>query len=176
MFMGVVHTLLRSNTAASGMLSKNIVQELNRELFQKNQNQYFLTLFVGVLDLNNGLLNYCNAAHTTSFVLSREGEIIELTGTHGLPVGLYANKYYEGSVYKLIENDVLFMYTDGVTETIDADMDRFGEKRLKNILAGLKGKSPKEIVFSVENKLRVFKGVGGQVDDYSIVALKFRIK
>ncbi|NQU84552.1 MAG: SpoIIE family protein phosphatase [Mariniphaga sp.] len=174
MFVGVAHTLLRSNV--SGMISKNIVKELNNELFKKNRNQYFLTLFVGVLDLSTGLLNYCNAAHTTSLIIKSNGDIDELTGTHGLPLGLYANRDYEGSVIKLSANDVLFIYTDGVTETVDTDGGRYGEKRLKKLLMGLKDNSLLEIVNNLEDNLKIFKGAEKQIDDYSMVAIKYMPK
>ncbi|MBN2773616.1 MAG: SpoIIE family protein phosphatase [Prolixibacteraceae bacterium] len=171
-FMGVAHTLLRSKT--SEMTSKKIVETVNKELFKKNQHQYFLTLFVGVLDLNTGFLNYCNAAHTTSMVLRNNGEIVELKGSHGLPLGLYTNRKYDDDVTKLNENDVLFIYTDGITETIDVNGNLFTEKRLKKILLELINETPENIIKEVETKTNLFRGRARQVDDYSMVALKYR--
>jgi phosphoserine phosphatase RsbU/P len=171
LFMGVAHTLLRSN--ASGKSAKDIVKEMNKELFYKNHNQYFLTLFVAVLDLKTGQLNYCNAAHTTSMILKEDGSIVELGETHGLPLGLYKNREYEGSISKLSLNDMLILYTDGINETIDSEGLLFGENRLKEELQKHKGKLASEVINYLEESLREFRKEAKQIDDYSIVVLKY---
>ena len=170
-FVGVAHTLLRNS--ATDISARNIVKKLNRELFSKNHNQYFLTLFVGVIELSTGLLNYCNAAHTTSFLLKENGTLSEVNGTHGLPLGLYNDREYSGSQTELAANDMLILYTDGVTETINKDGLHFGEKRLKKELISLKGNTPAEIVSSIEGSLKNFRGSLSQIDDYSIVVIKY---
>ena len=172
LFMSVAHTILKRNTG--GMLAKNIVKSLNEELAKKNPHQYFLTLFVGVLDLNTGLINYCNAAHTSSMVIKSDGNCNLLTETHGLPLGLYQDKQYSGSVIKLSPGDSLFLYTDGITEMLDSQGQRFGEKRLKKSLTECQSKSPIEIVNDIETNITLFRGKVQQVDDYCMVALKFK--
>ncbi|VAW17015.1 Serine phosphatase RsbU, regulator of sigma subunit [hydrothermal vent metagenome] len=171
LFMGVAHTLLRRHYSTK--VAKRIVKELNIELCDKNQNQFFLTLFLGILDLKTGVLNYCNAAHTATKILRADGSITELDNAHGLPLGLYPERPYEDSTANIFTNDVLVLYTDGLTELEGPGGNYFGEERFKGILRSLKGESPIEIIDQLEKSMELFRGNAKQKDDYSIVALKF---
>jgi sigma-B regulation protein RsbU (phosphoserine phosphatase) len=155
------------------MVPKEIVKEVNKELFHQNKNQYFLTLFVAVLNLKTGIVNYCNAAHTTSLILKENGSIQELAKTHGLPLGLYKDKEYTDSETKLSANDVLILYTDGITEMINSTGELFGENNFKEEIKKLKGNSPNEIITKIEKHLEEYRKGVKQSDDYSIVALKY---
>jgi len=172
MFMGVAHTLIRSN--ASSMIPKVIVSLLNNELCKKNQNQFFLTLFLGIFDLDTGILNYCNAAHTTSFILSGNGDINELNEAHGLPLGLYPEKTFRDSTVRLSENDILILYTDGITETMDSDGFLLGETRFKENIGRFAGANPNEIITKIEKSLTIFRDGAPLTDDLSMVVLKYR--
>ncbi len=171
MFMGVAHTLLQGRSY--DRKASQIVKEINEELVDKNQNQFFLTMFVGILNIKTGHLNFCNAAHTPAKILRNGDYIEELSETHGLPMGLYAGRNYNDSTTKLEPNDTLFLYTDGVTELMDEDEYHFGEKRLKGILGNARGRPAHKIIEEVEKSLDTFKGKNALSDDLSIVALNF---
>ncbi len=171
LFMGVAQTLLRS--LASNIKAKNIVRKLNNGLCEKNNNQFFLTMFVGILDVKTGVLNYCNAAHTTSYILKNDGKLVELRESHGLPLGLYADKKYKESSITLLENDTLILYSDGITEAANKTGDHYGVYRFKSQLKKLKGNSPKQIIGKIETDLEKFKDGTDQNDDLSFVVAKY---
>jgi len=172
-FMGVAHTLLRSNVSARN--PDVLIKELNRELFSKNPNQYFLTLFVGILNIKSGVLKYCNAAHTTSLIVRAGSKVDELAGSHGLPLGIYNNKEYASSSVTLCNDDILVLYTDGITDSVNDREGRFGENKLKEIIAGSNNNTAPEIVNNVENQLKEFRNGTKQNDDYSLVVLKYKM-
>lgn len=170
-FMSIAQTIIKGN--ANVKKAKSIVNKANKELYTNNQHQFFLTLFLGVLNLKTHTLSYCNAAHTTALLLKPNGEIHELEHSHGLPLGLYPDKEYSESKVKIEKFDALILYTDGVTELQDANKFHFGIERFKENLSQLAGCQPKEIVQKIENCLTIFKGETEQSDDISILILRY---
>src|SRR5690606_26110047 len=138
-----------------------------------NKHQYFLTLFLGVLKLKTGVLNYCNAAHDFPFVLKSNGSISELKETHGLPLGLYAEKEYKDSNIIIGKGDAIVLYTDGVTELFNEGKNQFGVERFKENLVRLAGLDPTDMVKTVHEVLKQFKGEAPQADDMSLFSIKY---
>jgi sigma-B regulation protein RsbU (phosphoserine phosphatase) len=173
LFMAVAHTLVKSN---STVLSANqIVEAVNKAMSKENSNQHFLTLFLGILNVETGILDYCNAAHNYPF-LARKKTIIPLEQTHGLPIGLYFNKSYQSDSIVLQKDDTLVLYTDGVTDCKNEKSEFYKIGRLMQFVAGLEGLSPKELVEKLMSDLAVFKGNAKQADDISLMAIKFNGK
>lgn len=170
-FMSVAQTILKSNSKKK--MPRLIVEGANTDLYTNNQHQFFLTLFLGVLNVETGILNYCNAAHTASYILKENGKLIDLAQSHGLPLGLYFDKKYSQAEIKLEKGDSVILYTDGVTELNDANRLQYGNERLEQKLTSLAGHSPKEIIFEIEKTLSLFMGKSSQSDDISILILKY---
>ncbi len=173
-FMSVAQTILKSNARLK--LPGRIVESVNNELYTVNQHQFFLTLFCGVLNLKTGILDYCNAAHTSTLILNKKGEITELEQSHGLPLGLYPNRSYEESSFKLKPGDSVVLYSDGVTEQQDAEKKSFGMEQFYPILNKSATLKPMEIINEVDNNLDLFRGEVRQTDDITIMVLKYKNK
>jgi len=170
-FMSVAQTILKSNSKKK--MPRLIVEGANTDLYTNNHHQFFLTLFLGVLNVETGMLNYCNAAHTASYILKENGKLIDLAQSHGLPLGLYFDKKYSQAEIKLEKGDSVILYTDGVTELNDANSLQYGNERLEQKLTSLAGHSPKEIIFEIEKTLSLFMDKSSQSDDISILILKY---
>ncbi len=173
-FMSVAQTIIKANAKLRD--PAKIVSRVNKELTTTNQHQFFLTLFLGVLNLKTGVLNYCNAAHTSTVVLKPSSEIIELSQSHGLPLGLYPDKIYSGASLQLESGDTIWLFTDGVTELQNEENEHFGKERLNNKLILLSEKTPTEIIESVEIALENFKGKAKQSDDITMMAINYKGK
>ncbi len=170
-FMSVAQTIIKSN--ANLKKAKSIVGKANLELFTNNQHQFFLTLFLGVLNTKTGSLNYCNAAHTSTFILKSNGEIVSLEQSHGLPLGLYPDKEYSDSKIDIEYGDTIILYTDGITELQDKNSFLFGEERLKEHVSHLAGETPEVIAKNIEQTLDIFRAEVNQADDISLLILKY---
>lgn len=174
LFMAVAHTLIKGN--ANVLSSKHIVEQINKKLSNRNSNQHFLTLFLGILDVKNGILDYCNAAHNHPYILRSNGKIETLDQTHGLPVGIYPNKSYNSSTSILKPNDTLLLYTDGVFDCRDENDDTYGQQRFEENLQNLYNLSCFNLILKIETSLKIFKGSSKQTDDISLMALRFNGK
>ena len=170
-FMSIAQTIIKNN--ASYKKAKNIVTKANQDLCTNNMHQFFVTLFLGILNVKKGELNYCNAAHTKSFILKKNGIITELNQSHGLPLGLYTDKNYKDSKIELNEGDKIILYTDGVTDLLDDNKQRFGAERLKKSLVPLNELGPEELVAQIENTLDGFRGNAPQSDDICVFVIEY---
>ncbi len=171
-FMSIAQTIIKSS-ARKFKTAGEIVKNANNELHTSNQHQFFLTLFLGILNIKTGVLNYCNAAHTPTYILKPAGEVIVLDQSHGLPLGLYPNKEYTDSEITLKKGDSILLYTDGITELRNENDLHLGNERFVENLKNLAGLDPKDLIAGVEQSIELFKGKAGQTDDITLMNIRF---
>jgi phosphoserine phosphatase RsbU/P len=170
-FMSVAQTIIKNNAVYKR--AKNIVRKSNVELCTSNRHLYFLTLFLGVLNVKTGVLNFCNAAHYYPLILKPGGKVTELKLSHGLPLGLYPDKDYKDAKVVLEPGDTIILYTDGVTEMHNSRKEQFGSEKLKESLKKMAHLTPEEIVKKVNSELEVFQDKQPQHDDICLLAIKY---
>ena len=171
LFMAIASTLIK--THAKILSSKDIVRRVNNELSERNSNQYFVTLFVGVLDVRSGILDYCNAAHNYPYILHTDGTLQTLSKSHGLPLGIYKDKTYKSSAVELHYNDTMILYTDGVINSSDSNKQHYGTDRLEKNIQNLNDLSSEEVVQKLLKSIMIYEGESRQADDISLLALKY---
>lgn len=133
LFMAVSKTLIKSR-ASDDLSPASIVSYVNEEMSIDNPASMFVTLFIGVLDLNTGTLKYTNAGHNPPYIVKPDGTISVLNQRHGPIVGAVDGiTYSEGSTV-LNQKDKLLLFTDGVTEAMNVNGELFGEEKLENYL------------------------------------------
>ena len=129
--MAVTRSLFRT-VSAHEKSPKQIVSTMNESMADMNESDMFVTFFCGVLDLNTGLLRYCNAGHNNPFILSDSVE--NLSVIPNLPLGVEPDFIYREQEMTLPVGDTIFLYTDGLTEAENASHELFGEERSKALL------------------------------------------
>jgi len=170
-FMSVAQTIIKSNADINS--ASSIVTRANDVLYTNNEHLFFLTLFLGILNVKTGKLTYCNAAHIAPYILKRNGELYGLHESHGLPLGLYSDKKYNESSDQLNKGDLIILYTDGVTELNNEDQVQYGHDRLERNLSILAGHTPEEVVAKIDTSLKVFRGNAPQSDDISMLVISY---
>ena len=171
LFMAIASTLIKINSNV--LSSSEIVEKVNRELGDRNPNQYFLTLFIGVLDIRTGMMDYCNAAHNYPYILHPDGTVHTLSKSHGIPLGIYKNKTYKSSTIELQYGDLILLYTDGVINSRDSGGNHYGIKKLKSNIQSMTDLTAKEVVTRLMQSILIYEGETHQSDDISLMALKF---
>jgi len=170
-FMSIAQTIIKNN--ASFKKAKNIVSKANHDLCTNNMHQFFVTLFLGILNVKKGELNYCNAAHTISFILKKDGSLTELNQTHGLPLGLYTDKKYKDSKIEIESGDKIILYTDGVNELLNKNRMQFGTDQFKERLVSFKDLPPEKLVKQIERSLEIYIGDTPQSDDICVFVIEY---
>lgn len=171
LFMGVAHTLIKSNALRGE--AREIVSQVNKILCKNNKNQFFLTMFLGILDTGNGILNYCNAGHVPTFLISPSGNVKELGDPHGLPLGLYAETMYRDSSVHLKYGDHLILYTDGITEQVSEKGEYFGVDNFYRLFDQFKDRTPEEIAGIIVRSVSDFAGNAAHTNDLSLLVMEY---
>ena len=134
LFMMRAKTILK-NLAQTGRPLADVVTEANEALCEGNAANMFVTAWIGVIDLETGVVTYVNAGHNPPVRLrAKDGSASFLRSKPGLVLGAMAGVRYRPDTLALEPGDALYLYTDGVTEQADANGDLFGEERLRTFL------------------------------------------
>ena len=166
--MAVSRTLFR-NIAAHTAEPNHIVETMNKNICEGNENCMFVTLFVGVLDLQTGHLSYCNAGHDAPYIQDKL-----LPCDSNLPIGVTETCQYSNQETDLASGTTFFLYTDGLTEAENADRQLFGEQRITETITAFKG-SPKELIETMTAAVHKFVGDYEQSDDLTMLAFRLAI-
>ena len=149
-----------------------VFAQTNRNLYEKNDLNMFITAWLGFLDRNTGTVEYVNAGHNPP--LLREGwKYRYLDDAPSAVLGAFSKSTYARNVLKLKPLDGLFLYTDGVTEATDANTELFGEDRLLSFLDGYGDFEPDKMCDSTLTQVREFLGSADQNDDITMVSLTY---
>ncbi len=146
---------------------------MNDELSVDNPNCMFVTVFAGILNIRSGELVYTNAGHNSPYLRKKDGTLQSLDQRHGPAVGARKKMVYKEERDTLEPGDLLFLYTDGVTEAMDPEHRLFSEDRLKDLLTA---KSTKDVQTAVDHTVaavRTFEGEAERTDDVTVLALEF---
>jgi sigma-B regulation protein RsbU (phosphoserine phosphatase) len=171
MLMAVSRTLLRA-TALKGIPPDECMAEFSSIIARETLPSMYVTMFYGVLDTRNGTLEYCNAGHNPPYLISGKGvNTTEIVG--GIMAGYLEDFEYESKTISLQPGDVVFLFTDGVTEAKNKSDEEFDDKRLKSCLSHTNGTPLPEMVENVFNKVNEFTQGIDQSDDITILAVQY---
>ena len=128
LFMAEVTRMFR--TLVDGRLTPNMIAtRLNHALVEDNDQGMFVTMFIGLIHLKTGQMEFCNAGHNPPLL---DGEYMKMESN--APIGLWQEVEYEGEEVDDMHGKTLFVYTDGINEAENIHKERFGDERLKALL------------------------------------------
>ena len=172
--MAVTRSLFR-NVSAHVLDPSKIVYAINNALTEGNDTEMFVTLFVGVLDLQTGHLRYSNAGHNAPVLMA--DSVSEIPCDSNLPAGVMDNWDFSLQELDIRKDDVIFIYTDGLNEAEDACHQLFGEERmlkqLKQQLA-VGQTEPQAIIEEMGKAVHTFASGTEQSDDLTMLAIKYK--
>jgi phosphoserine phosphatase RsbU/P len=172
MFMAVAKTLL-DVAAATFTQPEEIVTFLNDRLAAENEACMFVTMFLAIFDPQTGRLQYTNGGHNPPYIRSAGGELRSLTGRHGMALGIAAGQTFQSQSTTLENDDLLVLYSDGVTEAQDVGESLFSEARLEACLREIESEAAGEAAAAVIDRVRQFQGPAPQFDDITILTLRY---
>jgi len=151
---------------------KSVLESVNNKLCENNTAEMFVTAFMGVYNIPNGKFLFLNAGHNPPLIKKRGGAYKFLETEPGYVLAWMKNAKYKETEISLEPGDVLYLYTDGVTEAMNQRKELFGEQRLLAVLNANKDASPKELLPLVKRELDNFEDGTEQADDITMLALK----
>lgn len=170
-FMAVSRTLIKS-TGLRGMPSNECIKTVNDMLCGESVDSMFVTVFYGIYDLKTGVIDFTNAGHNPPYILHANGTVEMLKSSCNLVLGAVEDLSFRNDSMQLESGDAIVMYTDGVTEAENKVHEQFGESRLEAELAGLQDVSSKQIVDTVNAKVKEFADGAAQSDDVTQLVIR----
>ena len=168
LLMAVMRAMFRSEARRADSASA-IVETMNRNLTEESTAGYFVTMFVGILDLSTGHLDYCNAGHEAPLV---DGEPLPIK--RNLPIGALPDWIYEGQETQMKDGDMLFLYTDGLTESMDVEGRQLGRKHVLQLVQAHSNDTTQQLVEHMEAEAHQHAGKAEQSDDITLLAIKWQ--
>ena len=168
LFMSVTLTLIHQY-AKMGLSPAEILSRTNESLCRNNPAMLFVTALVGVYDTEKNAFTYSNAGHDRPYIAGETVRRLDELG--GTVLGFYEDETYDETTVTLNTGETLFLYTDGVTETINSENQFFGRERLERVLGEAKAKHVDNPVAHVLSAITEFAGEAEQHDDITMLAL-----
>ena len=148
-----------------------VVTVVNELLNEGNDANMFVTLFYAIYDPSSGVLQYSNGGHNPPLIVHRDGSSTMLPISGGLALGVMPDFEFTTEEAVLEKGEVLFLYTDGVSEAEDHDNEEYGMERLQAVFSGTAPESARQANNAVFESVRSFAGDRSQSDDITCLVL-----
>ena len=165
--------IILANNAMMGKSPAQILKDTNAAICSNNQEEMFVTVWLGILEISTGRLIASNAGHEYP-VIRHSGDAFELfKDRHGFVIGGLAGVRYREYELQLMPGDVLFIYTDGVPEATNASGELFGTERMLTALNESSDIDPEQMLKRVRRAVDDFVGEAEQFDDLTMLCMKY---
>lgn len=174
LFMMTAKTLIKSYTI-SGIPVEEVFMLTNKRLCENNDTGMFVTAFMGILDIVTGTLTYVNAGHNPPLIYHSQKQCFSYMKISPQIIlgGIPDHKFKQYEI-RLHKGDLIYMYTDGVTESLNKKGELYGSKRLLSFLNKLSEPFSAEIVINgVKNDVKNFVKDAGVTDDVTMLAVMY---
>jgi sigma-B regulation protein RsbU (phosphoserine phosphatase) len=178
LLMANLQATLRSNAmnahhnggAAGGRDVAEIMQNMNRQMYEFTADNKFATLFYGVYNDADRTLTYCNAGHNPPLYF--EGEHVRQLGTGGTVIGVFADSRYDQDTLEMNEGGILVVYTDGIVESENESGEEFGENRIIQLVQGNRELGAEGLRAMIVEKVLSWTSTEERGDDMTLVVAK----
>ncbi len=166
-------TRLFQTMAKQGMMPAEICTHMNDALSgDDNENGMFVTFWLGLVDLQTGHFNYCNAGHNPPIIGGGDhhGDFLEMIPN--APIGLWPDLEYESEEIDTIKGRPLFIYTDGLNEAENAQQEQFGDSRLLDILRNTHFDTAQQVIDVLKVEVEAHRAGAEPNDDLTMMCLR----
>ena len=173
LFMAVTRSLFR-NISAHVAIPSEIMRTLNNAMLEGNETNMFVTVFIGVLDLQTGLLRYCNGGHNAPLLVGRD--VGALPCDANLPIGVIADFKFTQQEVSIDPQTTIFLFTDGLNEAEDSHHAQFGDLRIWNVAKRMLSENrhqPQQLIEEMTETVQRFVGDAEQSDDLTMLAIQY---
>lgn len=171
LFMALTRNTLRASLAQAASPAAGISQA-NRILCSDSADGTFVTLFYAAVNLLSGKLTFVNAGHNPPLLYRASQGQVSLLSRTGMALGVDENGQYDQRAVTLVSGDMLLLYTDGVTETMDVQSREFGTDRLKEIFLKNRSAPVAQLTTELQDSIREHSATAIPFDDITLVCAR----
>jgi serine phosphatase RsbU (regulator of sigma subunit) len=171
LFMAQSARLFRT-LASEGMAPADIAVRMNDELSEGNDNNMFVTMFIGLIHLDSGRLDFCNCGHNAPVI---DGQFLRMTQVN-LPIGIMEGLPFRGETLPDIRGHQLLIYTDGLTEAENPQKALFGDDRLIELMADAARLGSHEVIDMLTKAVEQHRSGAEPSDDLTLMCITLKNK
>jgi serine phosphatase RsbU (regulator of sigma subunit)/anti-sigma regulatory factor (Ser/Thr protein kinase) len=171
LFMSAIKTLIRSG-ALQGESPAALLTRINQELSPDNPEMMFATVWLGIIDLRDGVVTFTNGGHNPPARVNASG-VTWIEDVHGPMVGPIPGVEYEQTSLALAEGEMLVVFSDGVTEAMSPDGTLYGEQRLAELLDGRADQDADAVTGNVVDDVIAWEAGSERSDDVTVMVMRF---
>ncbi|MEA5619118.1 SpoIIE family protein phosphatase [Cronbergia sp. UHCC 0137] len=172
LLMAQTITLIRTIAKPTTINPTEILDSVNLALCRDNEECLFVTLFCGIINLNNGTILYASGGHDAPLLI-RNGQVQLLESETGPPLGLYDDAVFPQAKHLLTNNDIIVLYTDGITEAMNPQGELFSEAYLIHTITNHPPTNPARAIRTIQHFHQQFIADAPQSDDMTILSLQY---
>ena len=166
--------ILIKNSAKLVKKPADILARANDAICENNEQDMFVTVWVGILELSTGKLTAANAGHEYPAVMRDEGKFEILRNKHGFIIGGMEGMSYQEHEIQMQPGDKIFLYTDGLPEATNSDNVLFGMERMLSALNENREKDPEGILNGIRDAVEDFVQDAEQFDDLTMMCVEYK--
>ena len=171
--------MMRSKTAIKGLAEEGmrpseILEKANNTLCEGNDAEMFVTVWIGIIDLETGHMQCANAGHEYPTIMKAGGDFELFKDKHSLPLAAMPDTRTREYELQFEPGDRLFVYTDGVPEAINEQTEQYGDQRMLNVLNRRKDLPMEEILPDIREDISIFAGNAEQFDDITMLGFTYK--
>ena len=164
--------ILVNNYALMGGSPAKVLEQVNNQICKNNEEEMFVTVWFGVLEISTGKVTAANAGHEYPILKKAGGEFELFKDKHGFVIGGMDGMRYKDYEFTLEKGGTLFLYTDGVAEATNAQNELFGTDRMIEALNKNADASPTDLLNNMKQAVDEFVGEAPQFDDLTMLGVK----
>ena len=172
LFMMRVKTLIKTLSQYSDS-PKQLVQNINSKICETNKQSLFVTMLLCIVDLETGETSVINCGHNPPLIKRQNSNYEFLQLASNIPLGVFNDADYEIYETKLSPGDIIYTYTDGVTEAANENEEMYGEKKLLENLNNIHETQPELIAQKIKKSVQEYAGSAAQSDDITMLIFKY---
>lgn len=173
LFMMTVKTLI-NNISLIGYPPEKLIETVNKKITETNKHGFFVTMLAGIMNTKTGALSLINCGHNPPLIKRADSSYEYLKLNSNIALGVIDDAEWGIYETQLNKGDIMFTYTDGITEATNNNEEMYGEQKLSDYLNEIKDKTDiTEIVKSVKNNIKEFTDSAPQSDDITMLAIKY---
>ncbi len=172
LFMVIAKTMIK-NRAQMGGSPAEILSHVNNQLCEGNEEGYFVTVWMAIVEISTGKIVDTNAGHEHPVLCRKDGKYEPVQYRHNIALAMMEDTPYKEHEFQLLPGDTLFVYTDGVTEATNEKNELFGKDRMLEALNRHDYADGTDLLAGVREEMDVFVNGAPQFDDITMLCFSY---
>lgn len=173
LYMTSISKLFRC-IASNNTSTAQICNLINKHICNDANDDIYTTIFIGIIDINTGIMTFTNAGHPYPLIIHHNEQISFLNQFSDTPIGVLKDHEFSEDIYTFSKNTTLLFYTDGITDTENQTGQFYGQNKMIRCVEAQTVKTPAFIIQALLKDIHSHIGQGNPSDDLSLLAIKYK--